>query len=51
MFTKLGRLALILAGSASLGACADGYGYSGVNVGYASGGYYDGYYDEGYGPG
>ncbi|MDT8759534.1 hypothetical protein MZO42_12580 [Sphingomonas psychrotolerans] len=40
----LAALAASLAGAAALGGCAeDGYGYSGVSLGYASGGYYDGY--------
>lgn len=39
-----------LIGAAALGvsACTDGYGYSGVSLGYSSAGYYDPYYS--YGP-
>lgn len=42
--TRLGLVGLLGLGAA---ACTDGYGYSGVNVGYG-GGYYDPYFD-GYG--
>lgn len=52
MFLKrLGLTALL--GGLALGAtaCTDGYGYSGVNVGYGSAGYYGDPYDDGYGYG
>lgn len=47
------RIALLMAiGAAGVGvsACTDGYGYSGVSVGYGAPYYGGGYYD-GYGPG
>lgn len=52
MFLKrLGLLSLL--GGLALGtsACTDGYGYSGVNVGYGSAGYYGDPYYDGYGYG
>lgn len=51
MVATLRTLALAAAAGVSLSACTDGYGYSGVSVGYGAG-YYDdgyGYYDGGYG--
>jgi hypothetical protein len=52
-FKKLAGAGLILASTLALTGCYDdGYGYSGVSVGYGSGGYY-GYDDpwyRGYGP-
>jgi hypothetical protein len=47
MESKWGRLGLIVAATLGVSACAEGYGYSGVNVGYASA-YGDPYYDDGY---
>ena len=43
--TRLGLAGLL--GLATV-ACTDGYGYSGVNVGYGTGGYYDDGYGYGY---
>lgn len=53
MFSRtFGMLGLLIGIGAGLGGCTDGYGYSGVNVGYGSGGYYDpGYGYAGYGGG
>lgn len=52
-FKKMAGIGLALASALALGGCYDdGYGYSGVSVGYGSGGYY-GYDDpwyRGYGP-
>ncbi|MBI0476755.1 hypothetical protein D9601_15500 [Sphingomonas sp. MA1305] len=46
---RLGLLGLILGAGLGTAACTDGYGYSGVSVGYGTG-YYDGYGDPyGYG--
>jgi hypothetical protein len=48
--SKLKLAALGLVAAIGLGGCTDGYGYSGVSVGYGGGGYgYDGYDDYGYG--
>ncbi len=47
--TKLKLAALGLIAAVGMGGCTDGYGYSGVNVGYNSGGFYDGYGDGYYG--
>jgi hypothetical protein len=49
MIARLARPALLLAATAALGACTahDGFGYSGVSVGYSSGG---GYYPHRYSP-
>ena len=38
-----------LAGAALVGGCTDGYGYSGVSLGYSSPGYYGSYYDSAWG--
>jgi hypothetical protein len=44
MFLKRLGLVGILAGlGIGLSACADGYGYGGIDAGYGSAGYYDGY--------
>ena len=55
MPNRLQTLALALAASAGLSACATyddyGYGYGGVSVGYQSGGYCNPYYDDCYGSG
>lgn len=40
--------ALALIGGLSLNACTDGYGYSGVSLGYAGGGYHGGGYGDPY---
>lgn len=55
---RLALLGLILGAGLGTAACTDGYGYSGVAVGYGSGGYYgdgygyaDPYYGGGYGYG
>lgn len=49
MFARtMGMLGLLTGLAAGLGGCTDGYGYSGVNVGYGTAGYYDPY-DAGYG--
>lgn len=52
MFMRLPAAGLLLALGLGTAACTeDGYGYSGVSVGYSSGGYYDdGYYGRGYDP-
>ena len=51
MFLKrIGLIGLVLGVGMGAAACTDGYGYSGVAVGYNSGGYYgDPYYGDGYG--
>ena len=47
--TKPALIAAAAAGALALAGCTDGYGYSGVSVGYGSTGYYDdGYYGNGY---
>ena len=53
MFLKrLGLASLVIGLGIGAAGCTDGYGYSGVNVGYASGyGYDDDYYDGGFGNG
>ena len=49
MFLKrFGLASLVIGLGIGAAGCTDGYGYSGVNVGYASG-YGNGYYDDGYG--
>lgn len=50
MWKRLGLLALIGGGALGVSACTDGYGYSGVSMGYGDG-YYGGdpYYGGGYG--
>lgn len=49
---RLGLASLVIGLGIGAAGCTDGYGYSGVNVGYASGyGYDDGYYGSGYGNG
>lgn len=51
MFLKrLGLAGLVIGLGFGAAGCTDGYGYSGVGVGYASG-YGNGYYDDGYGYG
>lgn len=48
---KLGLIGLIGGVGLATGACTDGYGYSGVSLGYGNGGYYDdgyGYYGGDY---
>lgn len=45
---RLGLASLVIGLGIGAAGCTDGYGYSGVNVGYASG-YGDGYYGDGYG--
>lgn len=47
MFKRM-MVALGAAGMAMLGGCTDGYGYSGLGVGYGAG-YYDGFGPAGYG--
>lgn len=47
---RIRTMGLAVAAALGLAACTDGYGYSGVSVGYGSAGYYDPYYD-GYGYG
>ena len=42
IFKRFGVVALLGAMGIGLGACTDGYGYSGVNVGVGSGFYDDG---------
>jgi hypothetical protein len=44
---RLGLASLVIGLGLGSAACTDGYGYSGVNVGYASG--YGDYYDDGFG--
>lgn len=48
---RLRTLAIAALASAGLAGCTDGYGYSGVSLGYSSPGYYGDYYDGGYGYG
>lgn len=49
---RISAIGLIAALGFGTAACTDGYGYSGVELGYSSPGYYDGgYYDGGYGGG
>ena len=48
-FKRVGLVALLGSLGIGLGACTDGYGYSGVNVGVGSGFYNDGYYGGGAG--
>jgi len=49
MFMRLPAAGLLLALGLGTAACTeDGYGYSGVSVGYSSGGYYDDGYYGGY---
>lgn len=45
---RFGIAGLLIGLGLATSACTDGYGYSGVNVGYGGGGYYDPY-DTGYG--
>jgi hypothetical protein len=49
IFTRPLLAASALAGAALIGGCTDGYGYSGVALGYGSPGYYGGYYDSAWG--
>ena len=46
--SRLRTAAFVLAAALGLSACEDGYGYSGLSVGYSSAGYYDPYYGGGY---
>jgi hypothetical protein len=48
LLKRLALIGLLFGAGVATSACTDGYGYSGVNVGYGSGGYYDGGYG-GYG--
>ena len=48
LIRRISAAALAAALGFAAGACTDGYGYSGVSLGYSSGGYYDPYYS--YGP-
>lgn len=51
MIRTIQTLGLIAAAGLGLSACTDGYGYSGVSVGYgAAPYYYDDYYGAGYAP-
>ena len=52
--TRIRSAALALTAALGLSACTaydSGYGYSGLSVGFGSGGYYDDYYDPYYGGG
>jgi len=49
MLPRIRTVGLAVAAALGLAACTDGYGYSGVSVGYGSAGYYDPYYAGGYG--
>lgn len=49
MIRTIQALGLIAAADLGLSACTDGYGYSGVSVGYGAAPYYDDYYYDGYG--
>ncbi|GAA0734346.1 peptidase [Sphingomonas japonica] len=51
MFSRIRTAGLVLAAGLGLAACTDGYGYSGVNLGYGGGGYYGDPYYDGYGYG
>lgn len=42
---RLGLTGLLVGLGLASSACTDGYGYSGLDVGYGSAGYYDPYYD------
>ncbi|WP_241656390.1 hypothetical protein [Sphingomonas oligophenolica] len=48
---RIGLIALVLGIGLGTAACTDGYGYSGLSVGYGSGSYYGDGYDTGYGYG
>ena len=48
LLKRLALIGLLFGTGVATSACTDGYGYSGVNVGYGGGGYYDGGYG-GYG--
>jgi len=51
MLPRIRTVGLAVAAALGLAACTDGYGYSGVSLGYGSAGYYgDPYYGGGYGP-
>lgn len=50
MLPRIRTVGLAIAAALGLAACTDGYGYSGVSLGYGSAGYYDDpYYAGGYG--
>jgi hypothetical protein len=46
IFKRLALVGLLFGTGVATSACTDGYGYSGVSVGYGTGGY--GYYDDGF---
>lgn len=48
---RIGLIGLVLGVGLGTAACTDGYGFSGLSVGYGSGGYYGDGYDTGYGYG
>lgn len=52
LLKRLALVGLLFGAGLATSACTDGYGYSGVAVGYGGGGYYDGGYGGyGYAPG
>lgn len=51
LIKRLAMIGLLFGAGVATTACTEGYGYSGLSVGYGNGGYYDGYGYDGYGYG